>query len=211
MTDSNIIPNSLSITIHTDIPGYQNINFKPSMIDQRIGESNKTVWFNPLVKLDKNVIDKIPKKIRVSEFFKKDSFRSLINYHGMQKKKTLEEATEAGFVDNNISIMLNLLFPTKEIIYINKEPYTIANFNWTKGDWKIDNKDIEVPNLDISRIRNPYTLSHVVHSKIQSGNVALSKLPQTVLHGSNYSGPPMPSTSDFKKAAKGGSTFLNLL
>ena len=191
MTDSDIIPNSLSITIHTDIPGYQNINFKPSMIDPHIGDSSKVVWFNPLVKLDTNVIDKVPKKMRITEFFKKDNFRSLINYHGMQKKKTLEEATQSGFVDNNISVMLNLLFPTKGIIYINKEPYTIANFNWTKGDWKIDNKDIEVPQLDIGRIRNPYTLSHVVNSKIKSGNIALSKLPQSVIQGTNYSGPPI--------------------
>jgi len=195
MTDSNIIPNSLSITIHTDIPGYQNVNFKPSMIDPQIGESNKTVWFNPLVKLDMNVIDKVPPKLRVSEFFKKDYFRSLINYHGMVKKKTLEGATEAGFVDNNISVMLNLLFPTKGIIYINKEPYTIANFDWTKGDWKIDNKDIEVHQLDINRIRNPYTLSHVVNSKIKSGNIALSKPPQSVLQGANYSGPPVIITN----------------
>jgi hypothetical protein len=202
MTDS-VIPNSLSITIHTDIPGYQNINFKPSMIDPQIGDSNKTVWFNPLVKLDKNVIDKVPAKFRVSEFFRRDYFRSLINYHGMKKKKTLEEATEAGFVDNNISVMLNLLFPTKGIIYINKEPYSIGKFDWTKGDWKIDNEVIEVPQLNINRIRNPYTLSQVVNSKIKSGNIALSKLPSSVIQGPNYSGPPVltPSTTTTPTAA----------
>lgn len=182
------IPDSIIININTSIPGSQSIKFTPSMIDPKIDKDNNTVYFNPLVKLDKAVIAKVPEHLRVVEFFKKNYFTSLTNFHGLQKKKTLEEATESGYVDNNISILLGILFPVKGIIYINNEPYTIADVQWPKGDWKIDNTGINVPKFDASssRMNNPYTLHK---SQTINATDKLSKLPSSLLYGPNYIGP----------------------
>ena len=62
-----------------------------------------------MVKLDKDIIQKIPEKIRISEFFNKSLFESLINTHGMTKEKTLKEAIYKGYVDNNIKWKYSLL------------------------------------------------------------------------------------------------------
>ena len=86
---SATIPNALSITIHTTIPGYQSITFKHNMIDQKIDKDKKIVYFNPLVKLDKNVISKVPKNLQISEFFQKAYFSSLVNFHGIKSNITL--------------------------------------------------------------------------------------------------------------------------
>ena len=58
----------------------------------------------------------------------------------MVYEKTLKEATRNGYVDHNITVTLDTIFPVNSIIYINKEPYVIADVQWTKGNWKIDTK-----------------------------------------------------------------------
>ena len=195
------IPDSIIITINTSIPGSQHIKFTPNMIDPKISKENDVVYFDPLVKLNKDVIAKVPEQFRVVEFFKKHYFNSLINFHGLQKKKTLEEATDAGYVDNNISILLSTLFPEKRVLYINNEPYTIADVQWTKGDWQVDKKELHIPKIDTLKFRNPYTLSKVLNSQTNIGNEQLSKLSPSIAYGSNYVGPqsdlltPTPVTS----------------
>ena len=89
MSTQKNIPNELKITINTSVPGFQTIKYNSSMTTK---EKNKNqVCFNPLIKLDTAVIQKIPEKIRISEFFNKGLFESLINTHGMTKEKTLKE------------------------------------------------------------------------------------------------------------------------
>ena len=68
---TTIIPNELNITLNTSIPGFQKIKYLPSMTIPSISSKEKTVSFNPLVKLQKSVIDKVPKDLRVKEFFNK--------------------------------------------------------------------------------------------------------------------------------------------
>ena len=100
-----VVPNELKITINTSVPGFQTIKYNSSMT---IKDKDKSqICFNPLIKLDKNVIEKIPEKIRISEFFNKGLFESLIKMHGMTKEKTLKEATNKGYVNNNIKVNVN--------------------------------------------------------------------------------------------------------
>ena len=47
------IPNELKITINTSIPGYQKIEYKPSMTITNISSDDSSIRFNPLIKLDK--------------------------------------------------------------------------------------------------------------------------------------------------------------
>ena len=48
------IPNQLNITIRTSIPGYQKVQYKPSMTIKNIGKDDSSVKFNPLIKLQKS-------------------------------------------------------------------------------------------------------------------------------------------------------------
>ena len=146
------VPNSLTITINTSIPGYQTIKYKPEMTIKNIDKDEKTVWFDPLVPLEQSVIDKVPESIRVLEFFNKGLFESLINAHGLKKPITLQQAKKSKIVDNNIQVTLNNLFPTNGILYIKGEPYAIADIQWTKSNWKIDRKITEIPQVDTNKL-----------------------------------------------------------
>ena len=63
------IPNQLNITINTSIPGYQKVIYKPSMTIENLSPDDNSVKFDPLIKLNKSVIDKIPQDLRIKEFF----------------------------------------------------------------------------------------------------------------------------------------------
>jgi MoxR-like ATPase len=56
--------------------------------------NESTIRFDPLTKLDLSVINRIPKDMRVKEFFNKGLFESLINFHGMEKVRSLLEAMQ---------------------------------------------------------------------------------------------------------------------
>jgi hypothetical protein len=182
------VPNELKITINTNIPGFQSIKYKPYMTlpdDKNDG----SIQFNPLVKLNPSIIKSLPVDVQKKEFFNKGLFQSLINSHGLIREKSLVEATKNGYVDNNIKVTLDTLFPSNSIIYINKQPYAIADIQWRKGDWKIDKKIQQVPELESSRITDPYLYQSVVKDEIISGENELQQLPKEIIYGSNYTGP----------------------
>ena len=184
----NIIPNELKITINTSIPGFQSIRYKPSMSypDEKNAD---TIYFNPLVKLNSSIIKSLPQDVQKKEFFNKGLFQSLINSHGLEKNKTLVQATREGNVDNNIRITLENLFPSNSVLYINKQPYAIADLQWTKGDWKIDKKTQQIPELESNKITDPYLYRSIVKDEIISGEKELQTIPNYVVYGPNYTGP----------------------
>jgi len=184
----NIIPNELKITINTSIPGFQSIRYKPSMSfpDEK---NDDTIYFNPLVKLNSSVIKSLPQEVQKKEFFNKGLFQSLINSHGLLKNKSLVEATKEGYVDNNIRVTLETIFPSNSVLYINKQPYAIADLQWTKGDWKIDKKTQQTAELESSKISDPYLYRTIVKDEIISGENELQKIPNEVIYGPNYTGP----------------------
>ena len=183
-----VIPNELKINIKTNIPGYQIIRYKPSMTlpNDKVDDS---IHFNPLVKLKPSIIKSLPKDIQIKEFFNKGLFQSLINTHGFVKAKTLREATSEGYVDNNIQVILDTIFQTNNVLYINKQPYAIVDVQWTKGDWKIDKKIQQMPDLESSKITDPYLYTSIVKDEIISGEQELGALPENILYGPNYTGP----------------------
>ena len=184
---NEIVPNELKIFINTSVPGYQKITYSPKMT---IRDSNETsVRFDPLVKLDLSVIQKTPKDLRIKQFFNKGLFESLVNFHGMEKVKTLLEAMQEGIINNNISVTLKVLFAINTPIYINGEVYYIADVQWTPGDWTIDTKEKPV-SFDKSKINNPYLYSKIVNEDIISGQEQINNLPNNFLTGPNYKGAP---------------------
>ena len=186
--DNKIIPNQLNIIINTSVPGYQKIEYKPYMTIPDISKDDKKVIFNPLVKLNKSYVDKVPENLRKKQFFNKGLFDSLLNLINGTKSESLLQATRNGFVDNNIKITLDSIFPENSVLYINKTPYTIADFQWSTGNWKVDTK-IKKSQLDSSKITDPALYQTVVKDEIISGENQLQTLPPTILYGANYTGP----------------------
>lgn len=186
--NDKVIPNELKIMMNTNIPGYQNIQYKPSMTfpNDKVDES---IQFNPLVKLKTSVIKSMPESIRVKEFFSKGLFDSLNRTLSNPNKITLSEATENGNVDNNIQITLDTILPENGVLYLNKNPYVIIGVQWTKGDWKINKKIQQVPQLELRRITDPNLYSSIVKEEIISGEKELETLPTNVVYGPNYTGP----------------------
>lgn len=186
MSESISIPNELKITINTSIPGFQKIKYKPTMTLKLNDKDDKLINFNPLVKLNPSVIKQVPEELRIREFFNKGLFNSLINLHGLKRETTLSKATQDGFVDNNIQVTLDTIFPLGSIIYVNKQPFVIGDVQWTTGNWKLDTKIKDEPILESSKITDPYLYSTVVKNEIISGEQELHQLPDTVIYGDNY-------------------------
>jgi hypothetical protein len=183
-----VYPEQLNIMIRTSIPGYQNIEYKPSMT---IKDSNeKTVLINPLYKLNQSIINKIPNEYKIKQFFNKGLFQSLLNFNGSVPAKNLEQATRYGYVDNNIRVTLNTIFPVGSVIYIGNNPYVIGDVQWTTGDWRVEVKQ-KKPDIDLNKITDPRLYMQLVREEIISGEDELQQLSPTVIVGSNYSGPPV--------------------
>ena len=193
-----IIPNEIIITINTSIPGYQKIKYTPSMTIKNISNNDNTIRFNPLTKLSKSIIDKIPEDLRKKEFFNRGLFESLLNYTNNHIVKTLDQATREGFIDNNIKITLNTLFPDDSIIYIGNKPYSISDIQWSNGDWKIDTKK-KKEEFNKSKITNPYLYKTIVQDDIISGQKQLNSLPVAMIYGPNYVGPKLSNTASGNK------------
>lgn len=186
--DNKIIPNQLNIIINTSVPGYQKIEYKPYMTIPDISRDDTSIRFEPLFKLSKSIVNKVPEELRKKQFFNKGLFDSLINFTNGTKATSLLQATLNGFVDNNIKVTLDSIFPENSVLYINKKPYVIADFQWSKGDWKIDTK-VKKYQLDSSKISDPALYQTVVKDEIISGENQLQTLPQTLIYGANYTGP----------------------
>jgi hypothetical protein len=184
----NIIPDQLNITILTSIPGYQKIEYNPSMTITNINE--KVVRFNPLIKLNTSLINKIPDEYKIKEFFNKGLFQSLLAYAGVSPVTNLMQATHSGYIDNNIKVTLDTIFPTNSIIYIGKEPYVIGDVQWTTGDWKLEVKQ-KKQEIDINKVTDPILYSELVKEELLSGEKQLAELPKGLLSGNNYNGPPV--------------------
>ncbi len=182
------IPNTLTITINTSIPGNQTIKFKPNMLIQNISKDDNKIYFNPLVPLNQSIINNLPKNIRVLEFFNQGLFNSLINLHGNKKGTlpTLEEARNKGIIDNNIKITLNTLFPVGTVIYVNKNAYSIVDTLWNNGSWKLDAKPVDLRNIQPEKIMNPFTYNQYVVEQFKKGQKELENINDTARFGPNY-------------------------
>jgi len=143
----NYYPASITILLNTRILGHTKEIYTPNMTLPSISSSNKTVYFNPLIKLDSNIVQTIPKgkttDFIYEQFFTSSYFNSLLirSQYYPQPKRTLEQATEEGIVDNNIKILLDTLFNTNKPFYIDKKRYTSHGYKWNKGDWIIESNN----------------------------------------------------------------------
>jgi len=178
----SIVPNSLNITLNTSIPGNKVIAYKPSMTLSEVKEN--TVLFNPLIKLNAREMTQISREKLQLTFFNKTLFHSLNNLNSNTKVDSLEKATKDGYIDNNIQITLNALFPINSIITINKESYIIMDALWTKGDWKISAKSIPLPKLNDTNIYSP-NVYNLLSEEMKEREEELHKIPDDLKYGIN--------------------------
>lgn len=184
------IPTTLTIYINTSIPGSQFIKYNPTMTIPNV--DSKNVYFNPLVKLSQSIIDKTPKQDMISQFFEKGLFKTLIiRSEQFTKPRSLKQAVEKGFVDNNIEVTLKNLFKPNSIFYIDNKPYTIYSFEWEKGNWKIDTKITEVP----TTYKGQYGISTmnyraIMEEQLRTAKQELYSLPTNLIQGPAVKEPP---------------------
>ena len=182
-----VIPDQLNITIRTSIPGHQSIDYKPSMTIKGIDE--KGVRFNPLMKLDKARIDTIPDQYRIKQFYNSGLFKSLMNYINGTLAKDLTQATRYGYVNNNIKVTIDTIFPVNSVIYIGDKPYVIADTQWSTGDWSINVKQKKTE-IDPNKITDPRLYTELMKEEMATAEEQLSQIPTAILVGDNYNGPP---------------------
>jgi len=160
-------PASITILLNTRILGHTKEIYNPNMTLPYISSSSKTVYFNPLIKLDQKIVQTIPKgkndDFLYEQFFNSGYFNSLLirSQYYPQPKRSLERATEEGIVDNNIKILLDILFNTNKPFYINKKRYTSYGYTWNKGDWIIESTN---SSKIIKKFNNYYQQSNIYTS-----------------------------------------------
>ena len=179
------IPNTITIYIKTNIYGESFLKLKPSMIDPT--NKNNNILFDPLIKLDQNIVDKQGEKTRKAQFLEKPLFNSLITLsESFQPYRTLKQATKEGIIDNNINIMLKTFFKKGNTIYIKNKPYTAINDLWKKGNWKIDTKLPSSSSLTSQYPVNSIYYQHQMNNSYANAIKELNALPEDVRQGPNF-------------------------
>jgi hypothetical protein len=137
-------PAYLTIFLNTRIIGHTKEIYTPSMTIPTISSSSKRIYFNPLIKLNKNIVETIPKgkseNFVYEQFFNSNLFNSLMirSQYYPQPKRTTEQASKEGIIDNNIEIILELLFSQNKPFYIDKKRYTSYGYKYKKGSWIVE-------------------------------------------------------------------------
>jgi len=188
------IPNELKIKIRTSIPGSQEIKYNGGMTVKGVSK-NSNVLFNPLMKLTQSLIDDVPEEIRKKQFFDRGLFTSLEYYHGVQKAPNLQQAKQKGYINNNIQVTLDTLFPANSVLNVNGVPYVIVDVQWTTGDWTVGLKSTPVQ-FDKYSVTNAQQLKEIINNEIAEGKKQLGQLPKSLVYGENYDGPVITSPTE---------------
>ena len=144
-TDKNgtPIPNTLTLFINTAISGYSKLIYNPSMTIPYKSYEELVIHFNPLIKLDKEVIKKESGEKLYTQFFKKDEFEGLIRRtlsYKMQKNRTLQEAKEEGIIEHNIKLVMETLFKQDNDFYLKNTKYLVNDYSCNYNEWIVDTK-----------------------------------------------------------------------
>ena len=180
------IPNTITIYIKSNIMGFSFFKLKPSMIEQ--GNKNENILIDPLVKISSSKLNELPEKVRKSIFFNKPNFNSyIVKTEQFQPYRSLKQATGEGVIDNNISIILNNLFEKGNVLYLKDKPYTCINYQWQKGNWKIDTKLPSQIKISPQYPINSLYYQHTMRSNLLNANQEVKNLPEDIRVGSNFS------------------------
>lgn len=170
-------PTRLKIKLKTNVPGFGEINYNPAkMTLTKGGEDDSNIFFNPLIKLSTAAVNRAPESIRQLQFCNKGYFASLINSLNQTPAKNLVEATNRGYIANNIDITLRTLFPPESAIKLGGKKYTIAAVDSDSDEWHIDVKVKLEDIIDRDRITDPRFAAYVAASDRPSADKELAAL-----------------------------------
>jgi hypothetical protein len=140
------------------------------------GEDDSNIFFNPLIKLSTQAVNRAPESIRQLQFCNKGYFASLINSLNQTPAKNLVEATKLGYIRNNIDITLRTLFPSESIINLGGKKYTIAAVDSDSDEWHIDVKIKLEDIINRDKITDPRLAAYVAASDRSSADQELAAL-----------------------------------
>lgn len=181
------IGDKLYIHIQADIPNShtRELEYSPELFGRTIRENRHTtegVCFYPLVPLS---LSSIPVQERRKYFMDPSLFQSLIR-GGKRKAKNLQDAVKKDYINHNIRATLDGLFPPQSVVFLQNQPYTVLDYQWTPGDWKMEVKSGPAP----ARTR--------AHPSVPK-NSLYESMPDHLLMGDNYFEPtpkhPMLATT----------------
>lgn len=150
--DTNFdVPDELDIILHTSVPLLGKFYYSPSMsIKKENLITQKNLIFNPLIKLDPNLLKNIPDyEQRVSHFFNRTSFETMVyNYssiqlfkiskYDIQKKKNSLQFNDN--INNNLSFVLDTIFEPGQTLYLGGKSFTIVFYKIKSKKPRITNK-----------------------------------------------------------------------
>ena len=170
-------PTRLKIKLKTNVPGFGEINYNPGkMTLTKGGEDDSNIFFNPLIKLSTQAVNRAPESIRQLQFCNKGYFASLINSLNQTPAKNLVEATNRGYIRNNIDITLRTLFPPETVIKLGGKKYTIAAVDSDSDEWHIDVKVKLEDIIDRDKITDPRMAAYIAASDRPSADRELAAL-----------------------------------
>jgi hypothetical protein len=139
--DDQYIPRNLQIMMEFEnYVQLGKIELKPKMLQLSKSEINTDITlFYPLSKYSETVVKQSSDYNRKLQFYNNSLFLVMLSMLG-NPLSTLEEATNAKYIDNNIIVTLNALLPVDGLLTINGEVYTILSVDWKEGDWRMDIK-----------------------------------------------------------------------
>jgi hypothetical protein len=150
--DDAPIPSYLIIKVNTRIKNARKITYEPKMSDRKT--SAQRVLFDPLIELKKSAITENP-------FFSPSLFelakdKSLRSHLFGQKKKTLKEAVNSGYIENNVSVTLDTLFKKNAPFYVNNKAYKVHSYIWDKK-WELAKRPYRSNYTRYNRYRPSYS------------------------------------------------------
>ncbi len=170
-------PTRLRIKLKTNVPGFGEINYNPAkMTLTKGGEDDSNIFFNPLIKLSTQAVNRAPESIRQLQFCNKGYFASLINSLNQTPAKNLVEATNKGYIRNNIDITLRALFPPETVIKLGGKKYTIAAVDSDSDEWHIDVKVRLEDIIDRDKITDPRMAAYIAASDRPNADRELAAL-----------------------------------
>jgi len=176
--------------IQNTIPEKKEIEYSPALFDinpkhqvntpniynnHTVQKDEKGVYFYPLVPLNVSTLNRLPIKERRKYFTERSLFQTLVRSSGKRKAKNLQDAVKKDYINHNIRTTLNGLFPPQSVVYIQTLPYTIIDYQWTPGDWKMEVKS-----------GTPSTSHTHTPTKPKEPHPLLQSMPEHLLMGENY-------------------------
>lgn len=178
------VPDELDIILHTSVPLLGKFYYSPEMsIKNKNLITQKTLIFNPLIKLDPNSLKNIPDyEQRVSHFFNRTLYETMVyNYSSTQllklSKYDIKNKTHSlqynDNINNNLSFVFNTIFEPGQTLYLGDKSFTILFYNLKINKPRITNKIgtiIADPNQTIQDTRKK------LRKKGKENKVVLEKL-----------------------------------